>query len=301
MDKTRLKARRRKTWKGKGIQRPDDTVMTGGRSSDVVIPSGAVSANNVASVGHDLRSHTARIEHFVIPHTKDTSRRIVFVDTPGFDDTYIDDSEILRRIAVWLAKSYSDDMKLAGVVYLHEISQPRMMGAPRRNLEMFSQLCGESAMRNVILVTTKWEEVSLELGERRERQLRDNYWKRMLELGSQMLRFHSQHDHSSAWDIVNRILGNQPVDALQIQEEMVDLQRTIPETSAGRALRATLKELLAAREQMGEKLKEQGAENDERLRQAVDENKRTIDSISKQIRGLKIPMMKRIAGFLRSQ
>jgi hypothetical protein len=33
------------------------------------------------------------------------NRRIVLVDTPGFDDTEISDSEILRRIAVWLASS----------------------------------------------------------------------------------------------------------------------------------------------------------------------------------------------------
>lgn len=32
-------------------------------------------------------------------------RRLILVDTPGFDDTYIDDAEVLRRIAVWLAVS----------------------------------------------------------------------------------------------------------------------------------------------------------------------------------------------------
>ncbi|KAG6814070.1 hypothetical protein H0H92_003117 [Tricholoma furcatifolium] len=234
-----------------------------------------------------------------MPHPRDTGRRVVFVDTPGFDDTYIDDSEILRRIAVWLAKSYSDNMKLAGVVYLHEISQPRMMGAPRRNLEMFRELCGEKAIRNVVLVTTKWEEVSVEMGERRERQLRENYWKHMLELGSQMLRFQTQHDTASAWEIVNRILDDVSVDALQIQEEMVDLQRILPETAAGRALRATLKELLAAQEQMSAKLKEQGAEEDERLRQTFQENKRMIQSIVEQIQGLKIPLSRRILALMR--
>ena len=31
--------------------------------------------------------------------------RVVIVDTPGFDNTYEEDVEILRRIAVWLAAS----------------------------------------------------------------------------------------------------------------------------------------------------------------------------------------------------
>lgn len=41
-----------------------------------------------------------------VPSGDIEGRRVVIVDTPGFDDTYIDDSEILRRIAVWLATSY---------------------------------------------------------------------------------------------------------------------------------------------------------------------------------------------------
>ena len=40
---------------------------------------------------------------FVTVHASLALRRIVLVDTPGFDDTYADDGEILRRIAVWLA------------------------------------------------------------------------------------------------------------------------------------------------------------------------------------------------------
>lgn len=33
------------------------------------------------------------------------ARRLIVVDTPGFDDTFVDDSEILRRISLWLAHS----------------------------------------------------------------------------------------------------------------------------------------------------------------------------------------------------
>ena len=57
-------------------------------------------------VGHDVSSCTSRIQYAIIDDPsllKD--RRIIIVDTPGFDDTYEDDVEILRRIAVWLASS----------------------------------------------------------------------------------------------------------------------------------------------------------------------------------------------------
>jgi hypothetical protein len=59
-------------------------------------------------VGHSLKSCTVNLRHAFIPISNRSSlegRRIVIVDTPGFDDTYTDDQEILRRIAVWLASS----------------------------------------------------------------------------------------------------------------------------------------------------------------------------------------------------
>ena len=31
--------------------------------------------------------------------------RVIIVEMPGFDDTHVDDVEILRRIGVWLASS----------------------------------------------------------------------------------------------------------------------------------------------------------------------------------------------------
>jgi hypothetical protein len=62
-------------------------------------------------VGHDTLSCTSKL----IAATVDSSnlsaqpslsgRRVVLVDTPGFDDTYHDDSEILKRIAEWLKLS----------------------------------------------------------------------------------------------------------------------------------------------------------------------------------------------------
>lgn len=56
-------------------------------------------------VGHELRSCTSVIEHVIITHPRDISRRIILVDTPGFDDTYVEDVEILRQISLWLARS----------------------------------------------------------------------------------------------------------------------------------------------------------------------------------------------------
>jgi len=60
-------------------------------------------------VGHKLTSMTANLEPVVIdpsdrfPSLK--NYRVVIVDTPGFDDTFVGDVEILQRIANWLTVS----------------------------------------------------------------------------------------------------------------------------------------------------------------------------------------------------
>ena len=59
-------------------------------------------------VGHDLSSCTSTLQYAIVDNSstrKFEGRRVIIVDTPGFDDTSEDGVEILQRIAVWLASS----------------------------------------------------------------------------------------------------------------------------------------------------------------------------------------------------
>lgn len=60
-------------------------------------------------IGRGLTSCTGELETVVLePIASDPKLnhyRITIVDTPGFDDTYKGDSEILNKIADWLEKS----------------------------------------------------------------------------------------------------------------------------------------------------------------------------------------------------
>ena len=57
-------------------------------------------------VGHDLSSCTSTVQYAIVDNPPPCiGHRVIIVDTPGFDVTYEDDVEILRRIAVWLASS----------------------------------------------------------------------------------------------------------------------------------------------------------------------------------------------------
>jgi hypothetical protein len=76
--------------------------------------------------------------------------------------------------------SYKGKVTLAGVIYMHRISDIRMSGTARRNFTMFRKLCGENALSNVVLVTTMWGNlVDMEEGEARERELqnKDGFFK----------------------------------------------------------------------------------------------------------------------------
>ena len=99
-----------------------------------------------------------------------------------------------------------------------------MTGTTRKNLDMFRKICGDEALKNVVVGTTKWSYVTPEFGKQRERELQDRYWKGMLRQGSVAMRVHA--DSTSAWEIVNHILENDRVEFVRIREELLELQKT---------------------------------------------------------------------------
>ena len=133
--------------------------------------------------------------------------------------------------------SYHDEMNLAGIVYLHDICLPRCTGTILKNLDMFKKLCGDDALGNVVLGTTKWSLIHRqETGEQREQQLHDSFWKDMINHGSVIRRV---RDDSSAREILDHILQNKAIESVLIQDEVVDKRIPVPETTAGKTLRYT--------------------------------------------------------------
>jgi len=187
-------------------------------------------------------------------------------------------------------------MKLAGIIYLHEISQGTMPPV-QKNLDMFKKLCGPGAIKNVVLATTKWSDVPKEVAERREKQLKDQYWKDMLDRGSRLHRFEATQ--ASAQAIVEQILAWEPIDAVQIQQEMVDLDKLLAETEAGRSLRFTLRELLEIQQNATERLESQ--EDAPELHRRVIETDHKIRAIFGQIREMNIPLPKKFMRWVRSE
>jgi len=118
------------------------------------------------------------------------------------------------------------------VVYVHRISDIRIGGVSRRNFEMFRELCGESALENVVIVTNMWSEVSQDVGEIRERELETEYsfFGSAISQGARLVRHNNTVESARA--ILRHIINKNPL-PLRIQNDIVDEQKELSETAAG--------------------------------------------------------------------
>ena len=99
--------------------------------------------------------------------------------------------------------SYSRKIGLAGLLYFHRISDNRMSGTPLSNLNHFQKLC-ENELQRVILTTTMWDEVDEETGTTRENELKEKYWRTLINGGSSTKRFFN--DRKSGIEILRPII-----------------------------------------------------------------------------------------------
>jgi hypothetical protein len=104
--------------------------------------------------------------------------------------------------------SYRNKNRITGIIYLYDISQRRVSISSHQNA-ILDKLCGLCSAESIALVTTMWSEVNRSVGNQREHELSELYWKQMVDRGS---RIHQYRDtYGSAWDIVTSIVHGLPV------------------------------------------------------------------------------------------
>ncbi|KZT74202.1 P-loop containing nucleoside triphosphate hydrolase protein [Daedalea quercina L-15889] len=204
-------------------------------------------------VGTGLRSCTANID--VASCTMD-DQKIVLIDTPGFDDTSKSQAEVLDDIGKFLKQADERELKVSGVIYMHRISDRRVGGIARENFRLFEKICGEGAMKNVLIVTTMWEDVDERIGQAREQELatKSLFFQTAMKQGASMDRLQNNPD-SAKW-VVSRFLPN-PYRRLQMQRELVDENKQVPETEAGGILSDILKQQQERHQREMNKLREE--------------------------------------------
>ncbi|KAI0100423.1 P-loop containing nucleoside triphosphate hydrolase protein [Nemania sp. FL0031] len=200
-------------------------------------------------IGHDLEACTQDVDFFDMEYG---GKRIHLIDTPGFDDTFKTDTDILKAIVNWLNTVYRRGLWLSGTVYLHPINHNRVTGSQVKNMNMFKRLCGPNNLPSIALATTMWnaEEHEIQLRRHRELSESENFWGGIVARENVF-----RHDNSteSAFKIIDCILAQQTSIVLEIQRQMVDEGLSLDQTSAGQELN---KELLKQKRAFERRLKE---------------------------------------------
>ena len=148
----------------------------------------------------------------------------------------------MRDIGAWLSSSYKKGKLLSGIIYLHRITDVRMDGTSIQYVRMFQRLCGQDALKNVLLTTTQWSGFNQEQEERREKELQDgDFWGELITAGASVARF--MGDERSGLGLIDKLMGNEPK-PICVQKELVDRGIEMPQTSAGKFMEAELTRVL---------------------------------------------------------
>ncbi|CAG8974728.1 hypothetical protein HYALB_00000338 [Hymenoscyphus albidus] len=207
--------------------------------------------------------------------------KVLLIDTPGFDDSKRTDVEILMEISKLLTAQYKLGVSLKGIIYLHRITDNRYQGSSVRTLDIFKEICGERALKNVILASTRWDKVEEHEGAAREPQLREKFWSYMLDHGSKMTRYHG--DRESAHAMISQLLGSGNV-ILDTQRQLVDEGKTLDETSAGAFVNGNISVAIKKSDAEIEILQRQLRESNNVMKQKLEEDKKREEVIARQAR-----------------
>ncbi|PVF97982.1 hypothetical protein CPB86DRAFT_815142 [Serendipita vermifera] len=186
------------------------------------------------AVGDGLTRCTNRPE-FTEPFLLE-ERKVVLLDTPGFQFEDAMDMNILKEYTNIMATMYRDKKPLSGLLYFHDISISRMGGTAVRNVRLFESICGQDALKSVIIVTNMWGKVTEAEGSRREKSLQETgaFFQPLVQRGARFMRHTDTKD--SARNIINALLSEKNKPHLALQVQIVDHRRQWEETSAAMQL-----------------------------------------------------------------
>ncbi|CAJ2505078.1 Uu.00g124720.m01.CDS01 [Anthostomella pinea] len=141
------------------------------------------------------------------------------IDTPGFDDQSRDDFSILENI-----KEYLDGV--VGIVYCHRITDTRMIGNVRLNLDIIKAVVGRAFCSRVVICSTMWDTLSTQAitakqGQFRERMegLLDSVFGSMMERGAHYKEFRPS-DKDTCTNILDIFTSQRCAPRLALAEQL---------------------------------------------------------------------------------
>jgi hypothetical protein len=173
------------------------------------------------------------------------STKIVLVDTPGFNDTDMDEEEVLIRVTDWIKETHQKGRKFSGLLYLHPINKTREKGSDVRSLKIFKRLVGNTNFQNVVIGMTFCDVEEPEVVASRERILRESpeFWGDMIAAGATVA--HISPDNTDECIALVAQMAEQDAVTLQVEDEMCNQNKSTAEITAMEEMQhhAEIKEL----------------------------------------------------------
>jgi hypothetical protein len=171
-------------------------------------------------------------------------KNVTLIDTPGFDDSFTSDADILKVIAEYMGEIYSQGQLLNGLIFLQPINGNKAGGNERKRTRLFKKVLGENAYCRVIIGTTMWGNLLNDakgVQQQEDRIKNMAIWGDMVKHGACVVRHEDTVE--SAMNIVEMVMDFPPV-ALQLQQELEKSGGNLAATSAGRQLDEDLGEVV---------------------------------------------------------
>ena len=124
----------------------------------------------------------------------------------------------------------SASTKLAAVLYAYRISGRRFERLSVRNFWTSKSLCGEATLKNVVIMTNIWEQVTPGLSTVREEELEHDFFRAAIDKGTRLCRHYGTPESVRA--VLREVPKNQPV-VLKIQSDLADEGRDIGQMMVG--------------------------------------------------------------------
>ncbi|KAM7183491.1 hypothetical protein V8F20_012610 [Naviculisporaceae sp. PSN 640] len=126
---------------------------------------GAIPVDGKTEIGS-----TQQCKDYTIPIR---GKSCLIIDTPGFDDSPALNLSVLNTLATKLLSS----PPVNGVIYFHRVTNTRLTGSARSNIDLFLNICGRVFYGQTAFVTTMWNNINpkeLQRFENLNRQIQSN-------------------------------------------------------------------------------------------------------------------------------
>ncbi|KAK4450488.1 GTPase IMAP family member 4 [Podospora aff. communis PSN243] len=222
-----------------------------GKSDVLIALLGLTGAGKTTFASVASGDKTLKVGHSIYPCTQDPKaipckmpdgRKVVLIDTPGFDDDNRSDVQILEDIAKWMAaQGYLKRHQLDGIILLHPITVHRVGGNERARTKLLQKILGENAYKRIVIATTMWEQLNSEVDmqERLDGREKD-LWHELVTRGAKI----SKHanNRESAYNIIQEIIERSEKYGKLEPLLQVELAKNpmLVETTAGRTVKEQL-------------------------------------------------------------